>query len=96
MRRTSAGKTLHVERFAEKAPADDSFRAVQAVGYAPAELPVDLQGHPHGRFGPSQAQRSISFSVHDVDVGSSGQEQPGERMIRSQTKSPLVSTSRPF
>lgn len=57
-------------------PADDLFCANDAIGYASFQLPVDLERHPHRRVGPCQGHGRVSFPVHDVNVGASGQEQP--------------------
>lgn len=54
---------------------------MQAIRYAPPELPVDLEGHPDWRVRPRQGQGSVSFSVHDVGVGTSGEEQPEKQII---------------
>lgn len=67
----------------ENLPADDSFCPMQAISYPPPELPVDLEGHPHWWFRPRQGQRSVAFSVHNVDVSTSGEEQPEKRTIVS-------------
>lgn len=63
-------------------PADDSFSPKHAIGYSPSQLPVDLESHPHGRVGPCEAQRRVSFPVHDVNVCTSGQEQPEDERER--------------
>jgi len=59
-------------------PADDSLSAKHAIGYSPSQLPVDLECHPHRRVDPCQAEGRVSFPVHDVNVCTSGQEQPAE------------------
>ena len=66
-------------KLSQTPPADDSFCSEHAIGYSPSKLPVDLQWNPHRCVGSRQGERCVSFPVHDVNVGASGQEQTAGR-----------------